>query len=183
MDTIWANNFFEIIPTLNKRPDILKIMSQLITSNNILGKSLEGGNRKSQFKDILLKAINNIISLDSSYSLVEQKLPPSTSIYTSNTRVFSKNWGERLIRTNLSIFYNYSVLTFILSHGQSKCIIPHSDYEDPNSKCIQYVSKVYDAQILLDSLINIYIKGHFTNSDYKVPHHPHCTHVIIPYIE
>lgn len=182
MNNIWAKDFYEIIPILTEREDILERVIELIQSEPVLGKALEGPNRECNFKYILMDLINQKINLNQSYNYVETAMGTNGSPYIGNNRVFSKGWGERLIRTNLSRLYNQAVLNLILESGETKCFIPHSIHEKSTSKCSQYAGQTYDAQTLLNNLLDIYSKGNYGNKGLKIPEHPYCTHVITPVI-
>jgi len=178
----YAENFYEILDTLKIRIDLMEDVKNLIRTKNIVGKALEGGNRKEIFKDILILLVEGKIDLEESYNLVEEKIPRHTSPYRDNNRVFSDGWGERLVRTNLSKFYNQAILIKIVESGSSVCFIPHSAYENPDSECSRIAGSEYDAKVLLDRLMQSYEENNFTN-EFKIPNHPHCTHVVMPVID
>lgn len=175
----YAENFYEIIETLELRSDILELIKKLIKEKEIVGKALEGNSRKEEFRKILLKLVNGEITLQESYEMVEKKLDRATSIYKDSNRVFAKGWGERLIRTNLSKFYNQAILLEITESGDSRCFIPHSNYEKPDSPCNSIAGKENDAERLLVLLVETYEENNYTNQ-VKIPNHPHCTHVVMP---
>jgi len=137
----YAEDFYEIIEALRLNKSILQDVKELIVDKQIAAKALEGGNRKQKFKEILLELVNGEISLGASYVLVEKKLGEEISIHQGNKRVFSDGWGERLIRTNLSKFYNQAVLLEIIESGERVCFIPYSKYEDPESPCTAIAGK------------------------------------------
>ncbi len=182
MENNYAEDFYEIIEALRLNESILRDVRELIVDKEIVAKALEGGNRKQKFKEILLELVNDEISLEESYVLVEKELGEETSIHQGNKRVFSDGWGERLIRTNLSKFYNQAVLLEIIESGGRVCFIPYSKYEDPESPCTAIAGKENDANILLQRLVENYEEGNFTR-EIKIPNHPHCTHVVIPVSE
>lgn len=176
----WANDFYDIIPTLTERKDILERIKKLVQSERILGKALEGIDRENKFKLILIDLINQEIDLKQAYNSVEIDMGRTGSPYAINNKVFPSGWGERLIRTNLSRFYNQVVLNLILQSGETKCFIPHSNHEESTSKCSQNAGRIHDAQTILDTLIDVYSDGNWSNRGLKIPDHPHCTHVITP---
>ena len=181
MEKDWANDFYEILPTLSKRNDLVEISEELIKTENIPGKALEGVGRLEKFRDIMIDLIYQRISLQQAYLDVEKKLGYIGSPYAYNNRIFPTGWGERLVRTQLSRFYNQAILTQILNQGQEKCFIPHSNSEDSFSKCsLSLAGKEHNSKALLDAIVDIYSNGNFQNKSPRVPDHPHCTHVVRP---
>jgi len=178
MQGIWAENFHEIIEALRNNADLLQSVKNLIETREITGKSLEGGNRLCVFKDILTNLVDGNIGLEESYMMVETKISRYSSIHGSNNRVFPESWGERLIRTNLSKFYNQAVLLYILESGKDNCYIPHSKYEQ-GSQCSYMAGKTHNAKEMLQKIEQAYEKGIFSK-EFKIPDHPHCTHVVMP---
>jgi hypothetical protein len=130
-----ANDFYEILPALQQNAELRATVINLINSGNVVGKSTEGDNRLDQLRAILRDLANNEINLSTAYSRVEQDLPWGGSIHSYNNRVFPSDWGERLVRTQLSRFYNQAVAEMLLAEGATECFVPHSGAEDANSKC------------------------------------------------
>ncbi len=184
MENIWAENFYEILPTISERSDLAQAMKNLIATELILGKSLEGQlghiTREEKFKSILISLLNQQISLEDSFLSVESELGRIGSPYSSDNRVFAKGWGERLIRTQLSRFYNHAVLSHLISKNNNQCFIPHSTHEKAGSLCIQYAGSNHETANLLEALIDVYSNGNWERPGVKIPQHPHCTHVIKP---
>lgn len=183
MEEKWANDFFEILPTLNFREDLKRDIEELINHKHIPGKSLEGSGRVEKFKKILVDLINNRITLQQACINVENEIGKYGSSYASNNRVFPQDWGERLVRTNLSKFYNEAVLIQLIKRGEKKCFIPHSNSEDFSSSCSQNLAgKEHAIQPLLDTIEDVFEKENWKNKNPKIPDHPHCTHVIKPVV-
>jgi len=175
----YAEDFYEIFEALKLRDELLQDIRQLIKHKEIVGKSLEGGDRKQEFRNILLSLVEGKISLEESYSLVETDLSESASIYSGNKRVFPVGWGERLVRTSVSKFYNQAILLQILQSGKALCYIPHSKYENDDSPCTAFAGNQIDAMMLLNRIVDAYENGIFSD-EIKIPNHPHCTHVVVP---
>lgn len=177
---MYANDFFEILEAVAANDSIKKEIEHLIRTRPIPAKALDGTNREDKFRDLLLKVLNREISLEDSYNLVEQTIPPSTSAHSGNNRVFPSGWGERLIRIQLSRFYNQAILEDLQNNGISECFVPHSEREASDSSCtIGLAGKNANVASLLDLLVDTYEKGNFSKQP-KIPNHPHCTHVVRP---
>ena len=174
----WAENFYEILESLRLKDELLQNVKLLIETKEIVGKSLQGGNRKQEFRDILTNLVDGNITLSDSYGLVERQISRSSSMFNGDNRVFPNNWGERLVRTNLSKFYNQAVLIYILNQGDTTCFVPHSQHEE-GTQCSISAGQIYDARSMLHKLEQAYEGGIFSR-EFKIPDHPHCTHVIIP---
>lgn len=165
---------------LNKNLALKSKILNLVKIEPIVGKVLEGDKRLNDFREILENFFNLIISLDSAILEIEQKLKRSESIYYNNNRVFPSGWAERLIRTQISRFYNQAVLTSIIEKGDDSCTVEQSLHEQPDSKCSQQlVGTIQSANIMLSRLKLAYGEGNW-NNDLKLPDHPHCTHTFVP---
>lgn len=179
--TVYAQNFYEIPRALQANEVLRGRMLKLIKSDPIPGKVLEGGTRCAAFRDILADYTNGIIGLDESAYQVEDRLPRSTSIYSANNRVFSRRWSERLVRTQVSRFYNQAVLLELQSQGQSHCFVPHSAYEDSDSPCLMGLAGCeHRVDHMLAGLERRYRDGNWVREESTVPNHPNCTHVVSP---
>lgn len=177
---MYANDFFEIPEAVAVNNALRTKIEYLISTRPILGKALEGANREEKFRNILLQVLAGKLSLDDSYIFTEQAIPASDSPHFGNNKVFSSGWGERLIRIQLSRFYNQAILEDLQSHNITECFIPHSDQEASDSNCtIELAGKNANVSSLLTLLIDSYEKGNY-NRELKIPNHPHCTHVIRP---
>lgn len=179
MKNNFAEEFNEILNTLIRNNNLKVLVNELIQSKPISGKALEGGEREQKFKSILIGLINGNYKLDESFTLVEQNIPKHFSVFSGSRQVFSDGWAKRLVKTNLSKFYNQAVLLTILNNGQKECFIPHSGEESRTSLCSLAAGKQYDAQTMLNRLVEAYENGNYSK-DLKIPNHPHCTHVVIP---
>jgi hypothetical protein len=169
MSKIWANEFGEIFQTLVERLDLREAILKLIDEQPIPGKVTEGGNRLSTFRLILKRLIKGEISLSEAYARIEVELPRSGSFHSGNNRVFADGWAERLVRTQLSRFYNQAVMEQLISEGYSQCYVPHSSAEEPGSKCSMYLAgNTQDVKVLYDRLINSYARGNW-NNEVKIP--------------
>ncbi len=182
MNELYANDFFEIIPVLSKNQNIKNKIIALIKSRPIGGKVIEEENRKLEFREILLKLIKgDIIDLVSAYNQVQIDIPRNASKYADNNKVFSRDWAERLVRIQLSRFYNQAVMEFLIDSGEVDCFIPHSQHEDYNTLCTKEMAgKNLKVKILYNKLIDIYENENYDRYAETIPQHPNCTHVIRP---
>lgn len=182
MRNSFAEEFNEIIDTLMINNDLKTKVRGLIDDKQIDGKVLEGGERENHFKSILIGLIEGNYDLNDSFRLVEQNIPVRSSIHSGNRRVFSDGWAKRLVKTNLSKFYNQAVLLTILSNNEQECFVPHSSDESHNSPCSLAAGRQYNAQTMLNRLVDAYENGNYSKN-LKIPNHPNCTHVVIPVFE
>jgi hypothetical protein len=177
---IWANEFKEIPQTLKDNPFLRERMIQLICGRRMAGKATEGAGRIEAIRAVLCDLVSGSISLQESYRRVKLECSRRSSAYAQDRRVFCEDWAERLIRTQLSRFYSQSVLEFLKEVGQTECIVPHSSEEEWDSECTQALAgKQHLVAPFLQRIEESYEQGYW-NSDAKVPHHPHCTHVVKP---
>ncbi len=178
MSEILANEFNEILPTLSQNEEIRSIFLRLVDNEPMPGKVTEGGNRLEQMRQILRDLANNQVSLQNSFGRVRSDLPKSTSVYSTNNRVFPDGWDERLVRIQLSRFYNQAVMEKLLSEGATECYVPHSSSEESTSPCSsQLAGRNQNLSTLRSRLVESYGEGNFSK-DVKIPNHPHCTHVV-----
>ena len=131
---------------------------------------------------ILQKLITGeITDLDSAYKQVQIKIPRKPSKYADNNRVFTRDWAERLVRIQLSRFYNQAVMEILIDSGEENCFIPHSQYEDSNTLCTtEMAGKNHKVDLLYNKLIDIYENEKYDRNSKTIPQHPNCTHVIRP---
>jgi hypothetical protein len=176
----FAADFYEILSCLEINRYLKSRIKNLIKEKSIHGKALEGDNRLNDFKSIILTLVDQKLSLNEAYILTEQLLSEHNSPYAGNKRVFCQHWGERLIRIQLSKFYNEAVLLTILEDGGTTCFISHSTTENNSSPCsIHLAGSVQNAEEMLARIINCYEYGVY-DKELKIPNHPHCTHVVSP---
>lgn len=178
MPDILANDFTEILIVLSKNQELLSAVDNLITTEPISGKVTEGQDRLERFRDILRKLVANKLTINEAYQRTKIELPRNTSKYSENNRVFPIHWEERLVRTQLSRFYNQAVMEKLIAEGETECFVPHSIAEDSDSQCsLQLAGSNQSLTDLYKSLIDSYANGKWSNQ-VKIPNHPHCTHVI-----
>ena len=185
MSNQYAENFFDILNVLAANRNLRQGVITLIKNEPMPGKILEdnNGKRLEIFRDILTDLVNGVISLTEAYQRTEDELPRHTSPHSSNNRVFAKGWSERLVRIQLSRFYNQAVLEQLQSKSIDICFVPHSVEEDTSSACTQQLAgKQHQVAMLYDHLIEAYQKG-IWSKEVKIPNHPHCTHVVRPPLE
>ena len=176
----YASEFSEISGCLKNNESLKAKIFELIKSEPISGKAIEGEGRLEALRIILADFFNGNWSIEQSIQEIEFRLPRNYSAHENNNRVFPQGWAERLLRTNISCFYNQAVLMTILESGNSKCFVGHSSAEGSDSNCSQQLAgSRHDASLLLERLVNSYRKGVW-NKDVKIPDHPHCTHTVQP---
>lgn len=182
MSNLYANNFYEIIPIILNNDNLRNEILQLIDTRHIFGKVIEENFRNQEFRNILKQLITGEIkNLDSAALQIENRISKENSQYAHNNQVFSSNWAERLLRSQLSRFYNQAIMERLISDGKKKCFIPHSNYEDKNSRCTKELAgKIHNIKELYDPFIRIYEEGKYDKNVLIIPHHPNCTHVICP---
>ena len=84
MPEVYANDFSEILITLAQNDDLRQDVLNLIASEPMPGKVIEGGNRLTKCREILSALANNEISLTQSYAKIANELPRSTSLHSAN---------------------------------------------------------------------------------------------------
>ena len=174
-----ANEFSQILPTLSQNDELRAAILSLIDAEPIPGKATEGGNRLEQFRQILRDLANNQIGLQEAFLRVSRDLPRNTSPHSSSNRVFADGWEERLVRIQLSRFYNQAVMEKLIAEGETECFVPHSSSEDATSPCSsQLAGSNQNLNTLHSLLTQAYGQGDFATKGVKIPNHPHCTHVV-----
>ena len=180
MSDIYASDFTEILAVLSRNAELRAAVEKLIQSEPIPGKALEGGNRLDAFRSVLLDLTNGRASLEEAYAQTERALPRVGSLHAHSNQVFAQGWGERLVRTQLSQFYNRAAMEKLRAAGHDRVFVPHSTAEKPDSPCSQGLAGANpDLSTLYDRLITSYRDGQFSK-ELKIPHHPHCTHTVKP---
>ena len=119
MSDIYASDFTEIQAALSGNAELRAAVEKLIQAEPIPGKALEGGNRLDAFRSVLLDLTNGRISLEQAYARTEQELPRAGLLHAHSNQVFAQGWGERLVRTQLSQFYNRAAMEKLRAAGSS----------------------------------------------------------------
>ena len=176
----YAEDFGQILATLAANAPLSQAVKALIHGEPMPGKVTEGGNRLDRFRAVLVELTNGSLDLDAAYRRTEEMLPREESQHAQDNRVFPHDWGERLVRTQLSRCYNQAVMEELLAGDQTTCYVPHSQAEAPSSSCSQRLAgSNHDLRTLYDLLISSYRDAQWS-SDVKIPNHPHCTHTVTP---
>lgn len=176
----YAEDFGEILATLAANPALRQAVAKLAATEPMPGKVTEGGVRLQTFRGILEDLTAGRIDLHSAYQRTQHLLPREQSPHAQDNRVFGHDWGERLVRTQLSRCYNQAVMEELLASGQTVCHVPHSQAEAATSPCSQQLAGAnQDLRTLYERLVASYRDGKWT-SDVKIPNHPHCTHTVTP---
>lgn len=176
----YAEDFGQILTTLATNTDLRQSAAKLAATEPMPGKVTEGGDRLAAFRGVLDDLIAGRIDLQEAYGRTEEALPRAESTYADSNRVFPHDWGERLVRIQLSRCYNQAVMEELLAAGESTCHVPHAQTESPSSKCSQQLAgRNHDLRTFYDRLIASYREGNWTK-EVKIPNHPHCTHVVVP---
>ena len=102
MSNQYAENFYEIPTILATSDNLRQVIIALIKNEPIPGKVLEdsNGSRLEVFRGILTGLTNGDIDLAHAFQQTPEKLPRQTSPHSSNNRVFSHRWEERLVIPN-----------------------------------------------------------------------------------
>lgn len=176
----YAEDFADIPRALAENEPLRTAVLALIAVEPMPGKGTEGGDRLLRLRGILRDLVEGKVRIPQAYARVEAELPAHRSMYAGNNRVFPANWQERLIRTQLSRFYNQAVLEELLARGETRCYVPHSGAEDRSSDCSMHLAGGHhDARMLHQRLVSAYRDGLF-QKELKIPNHPNCTHVVAP---
>lgn len=180
MAEIYANDFAEILDILARNTELRRAVERLTDTEAMPGKVTEGGDRLRRFRQMLKELINGGLTLEEAYARTERDLPRADSPYAHDNRVFPEDWGERLVRTQLSRCYNQAVMEQLLSEGAAECFVPHSSLEDSDTPCSrQLAGHNHDLRTLYERLVRAYREGVWTD-EIKIPNHPHCTHTVTP---
>lgn len=174
-----ASQYSEIPDALARNESLRDRALLLIGREAIPGKVTEGGTRLDDLRTLLGRVFRGEISAKAACSEIERVLPRAQSMHSANNRVFPDGWGERLVRTQVSRFYNQAVLELAIEAGEETVFVPHSSEEEGASPCTQLLAGGHhDCRELLSRLSRAYSAGDFSMKDPKIPHHPHCTHVV-----
>lgn len=178
MSDVFASDFTEILTVLSQNNELKSSVLILISNEPMPGKVTEGGDRLEKFRAILTDLVNGQMDLTEAYERTSVDLPRQASSHSSNNRVFPENWEERLVRIQLSRFYNQSVMEKLLADGENQCFVPHSRDEASDSPCSIYLAgSNHNLNELYKRLVDSYSQGEWTK-EVKIPNHPHCTHVV-----
>lgn len=180
MEAIYASEFAEIPTTLTKNQSLSHRMVALIASEPMPGKVTEGGDRLAALRTILRELVQGNLSLDQAIHRARKDLRRGSSPHAASNHVFASGWEERLVRTQLSRFYNQAVLDELMERGVETCFVPHSAVEAQDTQCSRLLAgRVHPVRELRRLLIESYAMGKWSNTP-KIPDHPHCTHVVKP---
>lgn len=176
----YAQDFDDIPRALAENEPLRTAALALIEKESMPGKVTEGGDRLHRLRGILRDFVDGKIQLPQAYARVDAELPRQNSVYASDNRVFAANWQERLIRTQLSRFYNQAVMEELIARGETRCYVPHSGAEASDSPCSRQLAGAHhDVSTLHQRLVESYGLGNW-GREVKIPNHPHCTHVVTP---
>lgn len=176
----WAEDFYEIPNVVSENEELQNKVLELVNDEPIHGKVTEGGDRTESLREILARFFNLDISLEEGIREVSSELPRRESPHASNNRVFPNGWAERLVRTQVSRFYNQAVLLILKDRGEQNCFVPHSSEEDFESNCTQMLAgNEVEIGPLLNRLERAHGEGEW-HEEVMIPDHPHCTHAIVP---
>lgn len=174
----FASEYNGILETIANNQNIRDRMIDNIKAAKFSGKIFEGGNREEKIRSIFTKLFQLSLTEIQAKNEIETQLERLSSPYRGNSRVFSRDWVEKNFRTQLSRFYNQAVLESLKENHAKECYVHHSTTES-SSKCIHvYAGKNHPVNELLTNLIASYNEGDWT--DYKLPEHPNCSHVVHP---
>lgn len=176
----YAQEFGEIADVLLANQSLQSRALSLIQNAPIPGKAIEETDRLHSFRSILKNLVQGELTILEAYLKTVVEIPRHTSLHSDDRRVFSKNWAERLIRVQLSRFYNQAVMEELLERKETQCYVPHTSSEEKESECTQLLAgKHHSLKKLYDRLIESYEKGNWQTA-VKIPDHPYCSHVIQP---
>ncbi|CAH6843014.1 conserved hypothetical protein [Vibrio chagasii] len=180
MSVSYAEDFHQIQESLTNNSSLKRKALDLVQYEPIAGKVTTGGSRLEDFREILIDFFDLKIDLNVAIANAESRLPRQQSMFSGDNRVFASGWAERLVRTQVSRFYNQAVLETIIESGSDDCFVNHSTSEQGSSKCSQQLAgTTHSAKVMLERLKSSYGDGEW-NRDPKLPDHPHCTHTFCP---
>lgn len=180
MTNSYAKDFSEISDSLKNNFSLKCKVLDLVQSEPIAGKVIAESSRLENFREILIDFFNLKIDFNTAIIETENRLERHESMYSNDNRVFARGWSERLVRTQISRFYNQAVLEFIVESGSDECFVEHSTNQQGSSQCSQQlVGTTQSAKIMLERLKISYGDGKWSD-DLKIPEHPHCTHTFTP---
>ncbi|WP_233565581.1 hypothetical protein, partial [Halorubrum sp. Atlit-26R] len=140
--TTWANSFFEVPDALAENDEVREISVELVDSEPIHAKAVEGGDREEQFREILRAFLGTDLTYEEATERVRTELPRSESPHSHETSTtFNKQWVDRLVRSEGNRFYNHAVLLVLQDSGEERCYIPSFDDEDRQKKCTSLLAE------------------------------------------
>lgn len=173
-----AVDFTGIPEAVRTHPALRDRILDLVRTQAIAGRATEGPGRETALREILARFFSDESDLAQSAAETASQLPRSSSPHASDNKVFARGWEERLVRTQVSRFYNQAVLGTLVEQGAKDCFVDHSSCEEASTQCSRYLAgRRHDPQVLLDRLIRSYQDGKWDKSP-KIPDHPHCTHTV-----
>lgn len=177
---VFAEEFGDIQRILTLNTDLKDEVYALVQSAHVHAKVLEGSNRLDRFRGIMERLVAEEIDLAEAVRRTERYLSPRDSPYSRNAKVFPSGWAIKLVRTELSRFYNQAVAEQLLREGATRCFVAHSSAERSESKCSQFLAgKDHDLRELYAKLTKNFGNGDW-DTELRIPNHPYCTHVIAP---
>jgi hypothetical protein len=177
----YAKHFDAIHEALHVNAELRHRVEMLVGNEPMIGKAVEGENRLSVFRGILLDLVSGRIGIEQACRRTGDELPQSDSRYRHSSVIFSQDWRKRLVHAELSRFYNQAVIELLLAEGYAECLVLHSDIEDPNSRCTRELAGGrHSLSILHSRLVQCYRNNDRSDQEPKVPDHPYCTHTVVP---
>lgn len=178
--TKWATYYDEIADAVAANDDVRSHALRLIPQEPIQAKSLDGGTRTNDFRDILTEIFKGNIDQDAAEERVWATLPPSESPHHGNKQLFHKQWAERLLRSQVGRFYNQSVMELLDEQGETDCYVPKSPRQYQDSKCTQLLAG--RQQPLGELLKYLYLQQREEKWEegVTIPGHANCTHTVVP---
>jgi len=178
--TAYAQHFYEIPEAIEENDEVRETILELVNSEPITGKALEGGDRTSVFRQILREFFKHERDLNETITDISTRLPRAESPHRPDNQTFADGWEERLARTQISRFYNQAVLQKLDEQGDEECFIPRSDHQKPDSNCtIRLAGGTANINTLRERLQRAYQDGEY-HKEPMIPNHPHCTHTVTP---
>lgn len=178
--TEWATFYDEIPDALANNDELREHTAGLVPEEPIIAKSLEGGSRTEDFREIIAAFLSGDIDQETAEQQVWDELPPRESPHRGNNQLFHHQWAERLIRSQGSRFYNQAVMEILVDRGVTECYVPYSPRQDPDSACTQQLERgTHAVSDLLETLYEQQREGNW-GIGVTIPGHANCTHTVVP---
>ena len=179
--TSWANYFFEVPDALAANDEVRETSVELVDSEPIHAKAVEGGDREEQFREILRAFLETDLTYVEAKERVRTELPRSESPHSHETSTtFNKQWVDRLVRSEGNRFYNHAVLLVLQDSGEEWCYIPSFDDEDRQKKCTRLLAGTEQSvDEMLENMRRAY-RNEEWDSFPRIPYKPNCRHTITP---